>query len=167
MKPVRTGILLIAVATVLSAQNKPTDLSGTWQLNIAKSKPPKFGKNEIKLKPATLVIQCTAITILMRYTSAGKITTQTYTPDGKEQIVSQGQGGETAVKARWKKGVLIIETSGRAYLLNDRPSELMSGIQRWSLSPDGNTLTHEEDSPKSVSIFDRISAEPSATPETN
>jgi hypothetical protein len=102
----------------------------------------------------------------MRYTSGGRVTTQTYTPDGKEVIVSQGHGGETTVKARWKKGVLIIETSGRAYLLNDRPTELMSGTERWSLSADGKTLTHEEDNPKSVSVFDRVSAD-TATPGGN
>jgi len=166
MKLFRVGTLLFGITTVLFVQNNAADLSGTWELNIAKSRPAKFGKNEIKLKPATLVVQCSATTVQMRYTSGGKETTRTYTPDGKEVIVSQGHGGETTVKARWKKGVLIIETSGRAYLLNDRPTELMSGTERWSLSADGKTLTHEEDNPKSMSVFDRAPAN-TGTPTGN
>jgi hypothetical protein len=105
----------------------------------------------------------------MRYTSGGRVVTQTYIPDGKEKIVSQGHGGETTVKTRWKKRVLIIETSGRAYLLGDlahqsQSTELVNSIQRWSLSADGNTLTHEEENPKTVSVFVKIPAETSTTP---
>lgn len=163
------GILLLGISPVLCGQNTAIDLSGTWQLDLSKSHPAKLGKREIKLKPATLVIQCTATTIEMRNTSGGRVVTQTYIPDGKEKIVSQGHGGETTVKTRWKKKVLIIETSGRAYLLGDlahqsQSTELVNSIQRWTLSADGNTLTHEEENPKAVSVFVKIPAETSTTP---
>lgn len=169
MKLVQVGIFLLGITTALFAQKEPIDLSGTWQLNIAKSHPAKFGKHEIKLKPATLVIQCTATTIQMSYTSGGKVFTQTYTPDGKGKIINQGHGGETAVKAYWKKSVLIIETSGRGYILGglsaqSHATELYSSTQRWSLSADGNTLIHEEDDPKSLSVFDRVPTDTSTAP---
>jgi hypothetical protein len=163
------GIFLLGLTPVLCGQNSTTDLSGIWQLNLAKSHPPKLGKNEIKLKPATLTIQCTATTIQMRYQTGGRVITQTYIPDGKEKIVSQGHGGETAVKAYWKKGVLIIETSGRAYILGDlahqsHATELMEEVQRWSLSADGKTLSHEESNPKSLSVFEKMPEGTSPTP---
>lgn len=123
----------------------------------------------MKIKPATLVIQCTTTTIEMRYTSSGRVVTQTYIPDGKEKIVSQGHGGETTVKSYWKKGVLIIETSGRAYILGDlahqsHATELAEDVQRWSLSADGKTLSHEESNPKSLSVFEKIPERRSPTP---
>lgn len=84
----------------------------------------------------------------MSYRLAGKVNTQTYTPDGKEKIVSQGNGSETT------------ETSGRAYMLGglqnqSHSTELIHCTERWSLSADGNTLTGEVDNPKSVSVFDK------------
>jgi hypothetical protein len=164
-----TGIFLLALTPVLCGQNNATDLSGTWQLNLAKSRPPKFGKSEIKLKPATLSIQCTASAIQMRYETGGRVIAQTYIPDGKEKIVSEGHGGETAVKTHWKKGVLIVETSSRGYILGglanqSHATELEGDVQRWSLSADGKTLSHEESNPKSLSIFDKIPEGTSAAP---
>jgi hypothetical protein len=163
------AIFLLGLAPVLCGQSNTTDLSGTWQLNLAKSHPPRLGRSEIKLKPVTLSIQCTATTIQMRFETGGKVITQTYIPDGKEKIVSQGHGGETAVKARWKKGVLIVETSSRGYILGDlanqsHATELAEHVQRWSLSADGKTLSHEESDPKSLSVFEKVSEGTSPAP---
>jgi hypothetical protein len=155
------GVFLLGLTPLLCGQNNPTDLSGTWQLNLAKSHPPKLGKNEIKLKPATLTIQCAATSIQMRYETGGRVMTETYIPDGKEKIVTQGHGGETTVKAYWKKGLLMIETSGRGYTLGglaqqSHATEWEGSVQRWSLSADGKTLSHAESNPKSLSVFEKI-----------
>jgi len=74
--------------------------------------------------------------------------------------MNQGRDSYTAVTTRWKKGVLTIEHSGRAYMPFDRWSqgtEVFQDTERWSLSPDGKTLTRLEDVPRSVSVFERVS----------
>lgn len=164
MHGLRKCYWVLAISLVLSAtahaQNNVVDISGTWQLNIAKSKFPKVPKNFLLRKLSTVAIICAADTIQMRYSFGQRVITRTYMPDGKEKILYQGHGSETAVTTRWKKGVLIIETSGRAYMPYDRWShatELSQDTERWSLSPDGKTLTREESYPKSVSVFERAS----------
>ncbi|SRR5229473_454494 len=163
------GILLFSFGSVLGAQNNAPDLSGVWQLNVAKSKTAKNSNKHILLKPATLLITCKTNTVQMSYTSGNNVTKKTYTTDGKEQDTSQGTGSRTVSKAHWKKGVLIIETSeqmGTPGGLIPFGTELIHDTERWSLSPDGNTLTHEEDNPRLVYIFDRVNSE-TATPHAN
>jgi hypothetical protein len=160
------GILLFSFGSVLCAQNNSPDLSGAWQLNIAKSKAANNSNKRLPLKPATLLIACKANTVQMVYTSGNGVIKKTYTTDGKEQEISRGAGGRTLSKAHWKKGVLIIETSGQIGTPGSLipGTELIHDTERWSLSPDGNTLTHEEDNPRIVYIFDRSSAEAASPP---
>jgi hypothetical protein len=147
------GVLAISLvlSTTAHAPNSAIDISGTWQLNIAKSKPSKEANKFPILKPATLmIITSTADKIQMRYTTVIQQvpheTTKSYTPDGKEKILAQERGAEIGVTTRWKKGVLIIETSSRAYWPLQRwphATEYFHNTQRWSLSTDGKTLTHD------------------------
>jgi hypothetical protein len=64
---------ILAISLVLSttahAQNNVVDISGTWQLDIAKSKPAKVANKYPTLKPATLVIPSTG-EYNMRYTNS-------------------------------------------------------------------------------------------------
>lgn len=84
---------------MLFAQSPVTpDLSGTWKVNLEKSKLPKGST----LQSETLIINCSGPTIQMHYTTDGKAWSQTYTADGKEKKISENQGGEIFVKARWK-----------------------------------------------------------------
>jgi hypothetical protein len=163
------GILLFSFGSVLNAQESGPNLSGVWQLNVAKSKVAKNSNKHLPLKPATLRITCKTNTVQMIYTSGSIVTTRTYTTDGKEQDISQGTGSRTVSKAHWKKGVLVIETSGQMGTpggVIPFGTELIHDTERWSLSPDGNTLTHEEDNPRLVYIFDRVNAE-AASPNAN
>ena len=105
----------------------------------------------------------------MTYTSGNSVIKRTYTTDGKEQDISQGTGSRTLSKAHWKKGVLIIETSGQMGTPGGPiafGTELIHDTERWSISPDGNTLTHEEAATRLVYIFDRLNSE-AATPHAN
>jgi hypothetical protein len=151
--------IFLTLSTATHAQNNATDISGTWQINIAKSKFPKVPNKFPLNRVSKLVIICTADTIQMRYSFGKQVITRTYTPDGKEQIMNQGRDSYIAVTTRWKKGVLTIEHSGRAYMPFDRWSqgtEVFQDTERWSLSPDGKTLTRLEDAPRSVSVFEGV-----------
>src|ERR1700730_17176900 len=100
--------IVLTLSTAAHAQNNATDISGTWQINIAKSKFPKVPRKLPLSMVSKLEITCTTDNIRMRW-SFGKqaitVVTRTYTPDGKEQIVNQGRDSYTAVTTRWKKGV--------------------------------------------------------------
>ncbi len=103
-------LLLFLGNGVLSAQETPApDLSGTWKLNLQKSKLLKSSN----IHSEVLVIKCAGLSIDVSYTIDGKESKQSYIADGKERTLREVQGGEVVAKAHWKKGVLTIETTAR------------------------------------------------------
>lgn len=103
-------LLVFLCNVALSAQDtsKP-DLSGTWKLNLQKSKLSKTSHIDSEI----LVIKCSGLAIEMSYTTDGKESKHSYIADGKEKTTQEVQGGEIVAKARWKGAVLIVETEGR------------------------------------------------------
>lgn len=150
------AFLLVTFALPLSAQTSaPPDLTGTWALDVSKSKLAKHST----VQSETLVITCSGSSIVMRDTTDGKVETHSYTIDGKERPYAEVQGGENFTKAYWKKSTLVIENFARLKM----PSAPMDGStlwsikDRWTLSADGRTLTDESErsDSKTVSVYEK------------
>src|SRR5690348_2924308 len=115
MKPttlvVAFALTLVSAYTLYAQQSSQPDLSGTWTLNLQKSKLPK------KTRPTTetLVITSSGTTITARYTIDSRQSSETYVPDGKEKVVREFQGGKLFSRAKWRGPVLITETYGRIF----------------------------------------------------
>lgn len=153
---VTASFLFFTPVAMLFAQSPVTpDLSGTWKLALEKSKLPKGST----LQSETLIINCSGPTIQMHYTTDGKAWSQTYTADGKEKKISENQGGEIFVKARWKGSILVIESYARLKLPGESQlsgSELFRYKDLWILSGDGRTLKVEADATNQVSVYDKL-----------
>ena len=142
-------LLSIALGAAFSspapAQTAATpDLSGTWKLNLAKS---KLDKHET-ITSETLVITSADSYVEFRHTIDGKDYPQRYITDGKERPIAEVVGRQvsphlnTMVKAEWQKSVLVIEVMHRTL--------------RWTLSSDGRTLTLDPDSNGKLSyVYDK------------
>lgn len=149
------ALLLFSANSSLYAQNSTPDFSGTWRLNIEKSKLPKGTKAQSE----TIAITCSGASIQMRYTIEGKESIVAYTTDGKERTINENQGGKVVVKAKWKGPVLVVETIARLKLPSDRlfnNSEVVHDKERWKLSADGRVLTVEQDEPRRLSVYEKM-----------
>jgi hypothetical protein len=151
-----TFLLLSTVNSVLNAQKPPgADLTGTWKLNLEKSKLSKAAK----VQSETIAITCSGESIQMHYISDGRNSTETYIADGKEKTVKQVQGGEVVTKAQWKGPVLIIETTARLKMPDQamvNGGDIIHTKERWKLSGNGQMLIVEQDDPKVLSVYDKL-----------
>ena len=146
------------VTSVLFAAQNATlaDLSGTWQLDIQKSKVTKNSNT----KSETLVIVASDSSIQMTYTTDGKqLPVESYVPDGKEKAISHRTSGaassDIVTKATWKGQTLVTEIIGRVGGTPLGASDILHDKTTWKLSADGNSLTRELDSPKQMLEYDR------------
>jgi hypothetical protein len=138
------------LATTAPAQTAATpDLSGTWKLNLAKSKLPKNSPTQ----PYTLTITTEGSKIQFRYSADPKDKVVTYIAiaDGKDH--SEFEGTPNArVKAKWNKSVLVIDS----VIGLSNGFEIMHVTRRWSLSSDARTLTEESDAKtKELHVYDK------------
>jgi hypothetical protein len=137
--PVR--LLLIPVSLVLAVgfcaqaqDSKLADLSGTWALDLGKSKLEEHSF----IVSSTLMITCSGRTIRTDNTMNGKkYPPWIYTTDGKEHFFAELPGGDEVAKAKWEESVLVTRLIGR----KTKPPFDFTG--RWSVSADGRTLTQE------------------------
>ena len=153
---VRKPLIAISLAILLAfsalAQTAtPPDLSGSWVLNLAKS---KLGKHAT-IGSETIVITCPNSTIQFHNTTDGKESTVIYIPDGKEHIVKQISDSQIFSKAQWKKSVLVTESGGRIVGGAASGVEPINIKSRWTLSADGRVLTQEMDDPRQVFVYDK------------
>ena len=96
------------VSTAFAQTTAQPDLSGTWKLNLAKSKLPK----KVRIKPQTIRITTEDDAIQFHFSGDPKNRVYTFVPDGKVRTVYLVEGkrrlgwGEDPVelvKARWEK----------------------------------------------------------------
>lgn len=170
---------LCVCAVAASAQDKmakPANFSGTWTLDVSKS---KLGdrnmiesqtlavvhtEKEIKVTPTTKRMSPPAGAPAggggrMSGGMGGGDTTTTYTLDGKETTVEMDtQMGKVPVKYTGKMG------DGKLWLgssrtMNTQMGEMtMTSKETWSLSADGNTLTidGESTSPRGTNSTQKV-----------
>jgi hypothetical protein len=153
-----SSILLIALSVVMIGQGAaqtqdPPDLTGTWRLNVEKS---KFRKGTT-IKPETLVIKCIGLAIEMYSVTDGKRYLQAFTADGQQKRIPMGPTGELLTTTQWKDRTLIIATQLMAYLPGIGKQELQSSKDRWRMSEDGKTLVDEEMGTKHFAWYEKSS----------
>lgn len=144
-----------ALCSAAFAQTAATpDFSGTWKLNLAKS---KLDKHET-ITSEMLVITSADSSLEFRYTINGKDYTHRYITDGKERPIAEVLGRRvsphlnTMVKAQWQKSVLVVEQITRT----GDESEIMHLTLRWMLSSDGRTLAWDPNSNGKLSyVYDK------------
>jgi len=147
-------LFLLLLATPLAAQSSsPPDLSGTWVLNIAKSTLAK----DSTIKSETIVVDNKKGAIVFHYKTDGKKSTETYTPDGQNRVVRDKSSGQLISKAYWQESALVIESVLQIKIPNVTVSVsgLKPVVDKWSLSPDGRTFSHDEDGGKEVFVYDK------------
>ena len=145
-----TIALSAALASTSFAQTATTpDFSGTWKLNLAKSKLDKHNK----IKSQTITITTSGDTIQFHYATDPKDRLYTYVTDGKERPVGIWTESDDyrGVKATWENSVLVIEE-----IIRIPGQDLIQSIDRWSLSSDGKTLLLDPDSNGKLSyVYDK------------
>ena len=141
------ALVSVSVRTLQAQPSAQPNFSGTWTLNLQKSKLPKKTAPKIE----TLIILQQGTTISAHYTTDVRQSTESYICDGKERVVREFQGGKLVSKARWKGAVLTTEIYGRIF----DGSEVIHTTERWKTSPDGHELSIETTDPKQVSVYDK------------
>lgn len=123
------------------------DLSGTWKLNPAKSKLPK----KPPTKPETITIIADSDKIQFHHSGDPKDRLETFIADGEEHPLGIWLETEPRhfVKTSWDKSTLVIE------FINHGLDAAFNSIQRWSLSPDGKSLTMEIPGPNLSYVYDK------------
>ena len=131
-----------ALASIALAQTATTpDLSGTWKLNLAKSKLDKHNT----VVSETITITSKDATIEFHYTTDSKDHTETYIADGRERSAGNVKGIEIRATAGWKKSVLTIDRG--PVMMGHTPEEAAVSrvTDRWTLSADGRTLKQDSE----------------------
>jgi hypothetical protein len=140
-----------AVCSIAPAQTAATpDLSGTWKLNLAKSKLDKH--NKIKSQTITITITTSGDTIQFHYATDPKDLLYTYVSDGKERPLGiWTENEDSSVKATWENSVLVLDQAVGP------PGQLrIHSIDRWSLAADGKTLLQDPHSNGKLSfVYDK------------
>ena len=134
------------------------DLSGTWKLNVAKSKIPK----PASVRPETIHIDCAGSPVVMNVISDTTGERQTFVADGESHVIAEtagavlGSGGESLIHlAHWEKRSLITETI-ELDVTDARAAAPMSTVrERWTLAKGGVRLTREIDSLMEVLVYDK------------
>ena len=142
-----TIALVLAVAFLSPAQNPAASrLSGTWELNLTKS---KIGESTTRSE--TLTITCSGRTITIDNTINGKTWPPwIYTTDGKKHIFAYIPGGPEMAIANWKESVLVTRLIGR------KAKPPFDFTDRWTVSADGRTLTQVSTWPgKAIYVYDK------------
>jgi hypothetical protein len=137
------SLVLVLPDAAFAKPPAPPDISGTWALNVSKSK--LVEGNAIRSE--TVSISCSGSKIVMRDNVDGKQSAMTYYADGKEHPFAEVEGGEDLMKAHWKKSVLLIETIARVKTQNSAldGTELWHLQDEWSVSADGRVLTEKSE----------------------
>lgn len=148
-----TAALVLIFAFWMPGQTSSApDFSGVWVLDIGKS---TLAKDDT-IKSETIAVSYKKSTIIFQYKTDGKKSTERYVPNGKpraEHVAS----GELVSKAGWQDSALVIESTLQIKIPNVTVavSGLKPVVDRWTLAPDGRTLSHEAPSSKEVFVYDK------------
>jgi hypothetical protein len=145
--PVAAILVVLAlwfVVTHVSAQQAKPNLTGTWKLNLNKSKlAPRHG-------PAggdSYTIKHSEPRLEMEHMFSGRSEIYSYVTDGKERVANRSlQDGETRAKTYWDGDTLVIEKHQAGSFW----------VSRYTLSQDGKSLavTHGVNKSSFSNAFD-------------
>ncbi len=123
-------VLLACVA--LASTAAPPDLSGHWNLEPLKS------KGDTSQYSALHITQHGDQVDIQYFRGAQNVGNDVFTTDGRERSRGSTRLGVSYAKARWDKKDLVVTTRTT---LDESGNQTYSDTERWSLSPDGKTLT--------------------------
>lgn len=146
-------LMITMVFSALAQTAAPPDFSGTWVLNPSKS---TMGK-DATVKSETLVIDNKKSSLVFHYKTDGKKSTETYAPDGQPRTTVVTSSSQLISKASWQDSVLVVESTLEIKVPNVvvSVSGLKPVIDKWTLAPDGRTLTHETEDLKEIRIYEK------------
>ena len=159
------SLCLLVMAIAVSAQDKMTDFSGDWELNVDKSELSERSRIEsMKMKVVQSKTELSVERTIKRESDGsiggalgrgqgtrrgnrgggmrGAFPTTTYDLTGKETKVEMADGimtGETKLKAKSKNGKLTL--TQKRTLNTRRGARKIKLVETWVLSADGKTLT--------------------------
>lgn len=119
---------------ILAAQAPKPNFTGMWKMNPSKSdygsmEAPQMVTRKIDHQEPNLTM------VAVQKSSRGEMTTEfKYATDGKE-YVNKTRLGDAKTTLRWEGETLVVSTQ-RSVMGRD-----ISIVDRWTLSPDGKTLT--------------------------
>ena len=147
------SLVLAFTSSALGQAAATPDFSGTWVLNLGKSTLAK----DNSIKSETIVIDYKKSTINFHYKTDGKKSSEKYIPDGQPRVSEKMASGQLVSKASWQNSTLVIESTLQVKIPNVTVavSGLKPIVDRWTLSPDGRTLSHEAPDGKEIFIYDK------------
>ena len=135
--------LLCSIVTFVSAQQAQPDLTGTWKINLNKSKlGPRHGPGS-----DSYIIKHLEPRIEMEHRFFGRSEIYSYVTDGGERVANRSSvDGKTSAKTYWDGDTLVIEKHQRGIFW----------VSRYTLSQDGQTLavTHHNNKSWFSDAFD-------------
>ena|SRR5450631_883282 len=141
--PIILAFSLCLVATRVSAQQAKPNLTGTWKLNLNKSKlAPRHGPGG-----DSYIIKHSEPRLEIDHMFSGRSEIYSYVTDGKERVASRSQqDGETRAKTYWDGDTLVIEKHQAGSFW----------VSRYTLSQDAKslTVTHAVDKSSFGNAFD-------------
>jgi hypothetical protein len=154
----RRALLLLTLAAVVLAslaasKSNPIDFSGTWKLNMAKSKGAPDWRPE-----TTIVILQGPTQIHFSYfltpEAAQPFQSNSYVTNGREQQLYVAATETTYVSARWHKETeLSVRT--RHVVRSEIADTSWDETDSWIISADGKTLTNKQSDGKFL-VFEKI-----------
>ena len=133
--------LVVCSAAAASAQPKAPDFNGQWELNVAKSDFGPMAQQAPTTASMTVTQSATSIKLVQAVSTpmGDQNQTQELALDGQERTMP-GMDGEPATSAA--------KVEGDAMVVNTKMSRQGADItmtSRWTLSPDGKSLTVARD----------------------
>jgi flagellin-like hook-associated protein FlgL len=141
---VRSAVIALTFclcAFVAAAQTKP-NLTGTWKMNLSKSKFENNGPSEITIKFDQNDSSFTESLTITENNGEHKADLK-YTADGKE-TTNQIENRPVQTTAKWEGETLVIEVKSEQDLF----------VRKITISPDGKTMTMAVRRTKGENVFD-------------
>lgn len=138
--------VLIALSLAVASAAMKADFSGKWTMDKAKSEGVPPGMEQ------TMTVTQTGDKIDLETKITGgpmgeRVVKDSYTADGKETDFTpqgpQGAMGKGKRTAKWTADGTGLEVSETATIDGPNGSEEVSATRKWTLAPDGKTLTIE------------------------
>jgi len=147
--------ILLIVPTTTSTQDKVApNLSGTWRMNLAKSKLPKASK----IQSETVIIKQDGLQIEFHFDIDGNQSVHSYTADKKEKVIREiPQAGSKIVDKAYWKGATLVTESKIVFNMSSPIGEIMPTKDSWTVSSDGLLLTEKSQSEdgQSETVYDK------------
>jgi hypothetical protein len=145
-------LVSVAVGTIAASKDRLIDFSGTWKLNMKKSK----GAPDWRPDTVLVVLQSPYqihFTYFVNPDAVQAFENHDYVTNGKESKLYTTATEQVSASVRWTgKNVLQVRT--RHMVRSEIADTDWTEVDTWSLSDDGKTLTNKLSDGKTI-VYDR------------